>query len=176
MGCCASRNTFGGSTKTEQVQSFLESSNLNQFTFPELQRLETQIISPKLSASTFDLFSKSWNLKIHFSFFAISGSIHKFDLISSLLLFSKESYDKKLEIFNHLVNSNSKIMRFLEWRYQLQHERIPIEISRQINSDIAETIQKSSKLRLQSSNELSLLYNTLQSDRNSLHTLNILYI
>jgi hypothetical protein len=176
MGCCASRNTYGDMNKHEVVLGFLESARLDIFSFSELQRLDTQLIASRLDAQTFDLFLKNWNIKSSFHFFAINGFVNKFELIVALLLFSKETFEKKKEIFDATVNSPQKVMRFLEWRYQLKNQRIPIEISRTSVENTQKLNEKLEKSRFSGYEEIQKSFESIQADRKSLLTYNLLYI
>lgn len=176
MGCCASRNTFGDINKHELVRGFLETSRLDIFSFSELQRLETQIIVARLDPATFDLFLKNWNIRVGFHFFALNGFVNKFELITAMLLFSKETFEKKKLIFENFVNSPQKLMRFLEWRYQLKYQRIPVELSRTSAENSHDLNQKLEKCRFSAYGEIQNTFDSIQTDRKSLLTNNLLYI
>ena len=131
MGCCYSRNSLVNSIGKRSLFEYIEKNNLDSFSCSDIKRLDAQILSDKLEFASFDMLAKSWNIKASFEFFAIRGSIYKFELKATLLLFSKESYVNKELIFFEMINDNKRnLMRFLECRYQLINERIPIELSR----------------------------------------------
>lgn len=176
MGCCATRGNLGGFSKKEQINEFLEETKLSRFTYSEIVRLDTQILEDKIKGETFEMFLKNWNMRLNFGFLSVQGCVNKFDLKVALLLFSKESYERKKQLFDLFVNSPQKIMRFLEWRFQLVYERIPVELVRLRKIDAEDVYEKIEKARLTAYEEINYYFKTITSDPSSIQKLNLLSI
>lgn len=176
MGCCTTRGNFSGINKKEQINEFLEESRLSRFTYSEIVRLDTQILEDRIRVDTFEMFLKNWNVKLSFNFLSVQGCVNKFDLKVALLLFSKESFEKKKQLFELIVNSPQKIMRFLEWRFQLMYERIPLELVRLQKVDAEDVHLKIEKARLTAYQEVSFYYSSIMNDPTCLQKLQLLTI
>jgi hypothetical protein len=128
MGCCNSRSPYLQVPDKKLTVDFAQQTKLGQFRCSDLRLLNAQILQTSIDKSTYNYFAKDRKINCVFEFFAIRGRIHIFELKMTLMLFSKDSFQNKLDYFYEVINGSERNMiRFLEWRYQLVNERLPKE-------------------------------------------------
>lgn len=121
MGCCASRSGDVIKINRDNLSSFIESQKFNTLTCHSIGKLEDKV----LNKTDFESYAKSSQIPIPFDLVQINSKVQPLELKLALLLFSKDSVDKKVKLFNRLLKNQRQKLRFFEWKYQLMNERLP---------------------------------------------------
>lgn len=177
MGCCSTRNSFINNTVKKTLASFIENSKLNCFKCSEIKRLDAQILTGELDRPAYELLARGWGIQASFEMFSVKGKVHKFELKTSLLLFSKDDYEKKEALFFEIIGDNKRnLMRFLEWRFQLINEKIPGELCRLDCLDRIEGKEWVEECRFRAGQEIIPLCERIINDSRIVCSLNLLYL
>jgi hypothetical protein len=135
MGCCASRDALNNSNR-RIIQSCIEELGLTKITCLDIKRLDAQLLSDEINSDCYELLAKGLNISAPFELFATKGTVKKFELKASFLLFSKDSFENKQLAFFELTSSEKrKILRFFEWKYQLLNERVQLDLMKRNKID-----------------------------------------
>lgn len=177
MGCCTSRNTLLEMDNRKSIEKFIKDTKINSLSCFEIERLGAQILKHVLDRPTYEMLSKNWDLIVPFDLLSLRGTINKFDLQITLLLFSKDPYQNIMKTLEKLCgNDKRKIMRFIEWRYQLLNERVPAELFKLNLIEKSEYKNLVENSRLKAGYEVCLLYKQITTEINSLDTINLIFI
>jgi hypothetical protein len=121
MGCCTSRSGDVIKITREKLSTFIESQKFNKLSCKQIRKLEKKV----LTSSEYESLSKSHSISLPFELVEINSKVFPLELKLALLLFSEDSYDEKVKLFNRLLKTPRQRLRFFEWKYQLMNERLP---------------------------------------------------
>jgi hypothetical protein len=161
----------------KSICNFIENTKLNLFSCTDIKRLDAQLLSEILDRETFDLFSKGWGIKSSYEMFTRNGIVHRFDLKVTLLLFSKDTFDNKMYLLKDLItDSPRKMMQFLEWRYKLINDKIPLEMHKAKIIEGKDAKEWIDSARLKAGYDIVSTYKMIQTDKRMINSLNLLFI
>lgn len=109
--------------------------------------------------------------------FTRNGIVYKFDLKVTLLLFSKDSFDNKMYLLKDLIaDSPRKMIQFLEWRYMLINDKIPLEMHKAKIIEGKDAKDWIDSARLKAGYDIVSTYKMIQADKRMINSLNLLFI
>mmetsp|Transcript_28765 Transcript_28765/g.28453 ORF Transcript_28765/g.28453 Transcript_28765/m.28453 type:complete len:178 (+) Transcript_28765:12-545(+) len=131
MGCCSSR-AMNKIEISKMIHSYIIEMRLDAHTCSSIKRLDVQILEETIDAQTYESLTKGWDIKAPFELFSKGNKIFKKDLKIAFLLFSRDSFEKKVQLFKELTNSDKReIIHLLEIRNELLYMRIPTQLAKQ---------------------------------------------
>ncbi|CAG9325332.1 unnamed protein product [Blepharisma stoltei] len=131
MGCCSSR-AMNKLEISKMIHSYIIETRLDAHNCSSIKRLDVQILEETIDAQTYESLAKGWDIKAPFELFSKGNKIFKKDLKIAFLLFSRDSFEKKAQLFKELTKSDKReIIHLLEIRNELLYMRIPTQLAKQ---------------------------------------------
>ena len=160
MGCCCTKANEVDEEKHSRIGYFLDKFRLNTVSCTKIEKIEDE---------DYDLISyknlcKKFKINIPFELFCKDNVIHSFELKIGLLLISKESYEKKIGIYDEMIKTDRQKMKFLEWQYQLINERMPLQLLKANIIENQEKIEWAEQYRLNAYQNLSESFKHVRAD------------
>lgn len=168
---------MGKSNMKRHIADYIENSNLNQHSCKSIRQLEVQVIDEFIDKETYANLAYRWGLKAPFELLSRDNKIHKKELKICLLLFSIDTYENKLELFQEMTQKDPRaIMHFIEWRNELVDFRIPTELEKSKIISPEERQDYIQNKRLASGKEVNYAFESYKINEADLKTLDFISV